>query len=198
MSVNSGSHRIYTKTQPLHWDNELGRSNIIVEQELKFLEENVLRVTYTIKNNETFTVSGAFHELPVSYLETNWGEPRAYVGSSPWTDDTNVAHFSIATESFHDPTPTERWIGWFRPWTLWGQPYPLSLAHGLALYVPPQSDPEIFRLGKLGKPGVPGTHYMQMWRNSTLAPGQTKTYVAYLVGGYFYEIRSAIYDLAGV
>lgn len=187
LQVTQTSSSLVVRSQPMQWDNGLGRSNVVLNQDFRFARPNALQMTWTITNNESFTIDGT-HEMPVAYLETRQSRPVAYTGNAPFTNAA-VAEFTIGVNSFTDPVPTERWIAWLD-----------AQGHGVALYVPQQSTAPTatWRLGKLGGSGVPAAHYMQNWASMRLTPGQSKSVVAYLVTGTVSEIRSAVYSLVGV
>lgn len=185
LQVTQTSNSIYTRSRPLQWDNALGTSNVILEQELRFVLSNALKMTYTITNNESFTIDRP-HELPVAYLETRLSQPVAYTGAAPFTDGA-VTQFNIPLGSSVSPSATERWIAWLHP-----------SGPGVAIYMPLQSSaqPEVWTLGRLNDTAP--TNYLQNWARLRLQPGQTKTIVVYLITGTVDEIRDAVYSLEGI
>lgn len=78
---------MYSSTQPYHWNPNLGRSNVTIEQTVEFVGgyNNVVKITYQVTNNESYTIASG-HEAPVAYIINNPFDRRlTYDGSSPWT-----------------------------------------------------------------------------------------------------------------
>lgn len=185
-SVSADSSHIYTNTTPYHWNPNLGRSNVTVEQTVQFQSGygNVIRVDYTITNNESFTVSNgsAGHEAPVAYINNTYGYATAYNGASPWTND------ALSLVGDGDPGSTEPWVA-----LLNNDPtIDPTRAYGIGLYVADYPSGSHFNFGS-----VSGATAMQSWRNLTISPGGSASFSVYLVLGRMSNIRSTIYSLAG-
>jgi len=192
LQVVQSTNYLYTKTQPMHWDNELGRSNMILEQRLQFVLWNALKVTYTIKNNETYTIQDGGFSVPVAFLEPRLDRAVAYKGSQPWT---NGPLTTIDVPAQHnasiDPDPDEPWVAWLETYVGDGGD------HGVALYVPFQGNWLVWGLGRTRGSDVEPTNFMLARQTFTLTPGQSKSVIAYLLTGTVEEMRSSIYTLAG-
>jgi hypothetical protein len=184
-NIETTTQSIFTQTQPLQWDNGLGRSNFFVGQYLRFVNYNTLEITYQLWNDESFNTGNASHELPVAYLEPILGVARAYTGSQPYTNGS-VSTLSVAQNSFVTVNATERWVGWF-----------LSNGKGVALYVPATPYPQTWRMGRLGSSSVPATSYMQNWAGWNLQPDTPYATTVYLITGTVAEIRASVYALEG-
>lgn len=174
--------RIVTRTQPLQWNNALGRSNVIVDQTLELVDAKVLKIEYRITNNESFAigVDGVLHELPVVYLSTAFDQPVCYQGPNPFTHDPAITDLNIGMPH-HLFSTTE-------PWVMWRDSR--ENYWGLALYVP----------GKMTNWSVnrlENTSFMQAWEGMMLNSGQQGTLTAYILAGDINEIRSKVYAMEG-
>lgn len=183
---------LVTRTQPLHWDNELRRSAILLDQRLEFVLWNALKITYTITNYELFPLTNASFDVPVAYLETTLNRAVAYKGSQPWTNGPlTTLQIPVQNNTSIDVQPAEHWMAWLETYPSNGADY------GVALYVPPQGNGIFYGMGRLDGPNVPATNFMQVFQSFTLAQGQSKSVIAYLITGTVEEIRASIYTLAG-
>lgn len=182
---------MFIQTQPMHWDNELGRSNFYVGSWLSFLSHNVLSITYQLWNGESFAIHGG-HELPVAYLDWTLGSAKAYVGPNPFSN-APISEIPVPVGPGNSPVvnATERWVGWFGLFDLAG----IGVGEaGVALYVPQTSYSQVWRVGKIASPP---TSYIQNVANWSLAPNTPYTTTVYLITGTPEEIRSAVYALEG-
>ena len=171
--------RIITRTYPRQWNPFWGPSNVILDQDLEILGPHLVRVSYTVANNESFTINGS-HELPVAYLSSSYQYAVHYGGGAPWTYD------SVTTRSFgpgskaNGTTATEEWIGY----TKWP-------GAAMLLYVPGMQSG--WNTGRMED----GATLLQAWQDVTIQPGETRSVTAYLAVGSLSDARSAVYDLHG-
>jgi len=183
-TISANSSSIYSMTQPLQWDKDLGRSNVVVEQYLSFAAWNAVRIDYGVRNNEGFSFgNGSSHEFPVAYFEPVLDRPYGYIGDIPWAfkPATQLSVSSgVSTQAF----PTERWTAWLN-----------SSGKGLALYVPRQRVFNEWRLTRLGSKNVPYTNLIQNWSHFSLAPSQQYTASFYLVAGTVTQIQETVYAI---
>jgi hypothetical protein len=180
--------RIVTRTTPIQWNPYWPTpSNVELEQDLEIISPRLVRVTYTITNNESFTVNSE-HELPVAYLSASYETGLYYEGGAPWTRDMNVTQrmFSNGDKS-NSVNPTEPWIGFS---DVVSGCAPLNCAT-IMLYVP--SLIGSWNMGRMED----GVSLLQAWQDRTLTPGQTKTVTAYIAVGTFTEARDAVYAHSG-
>jgi hypothetical protein len=188
-TVSATGTSIYSRTQPLQWNPRVGvagRSQTLVEQTLSFVASNVLQITYTITNNETFTIQGNNHESPVAYLDQSLSQAASYLGAQPWTGDFTTDITPPVGGSDTQYVATEDWVAWLIPGGV-----------GLGLYVPHSPYNDFWQVHKLQPAGTTPTNAVQRWAAIPLGPGQQYTWQAYLVAGTLPDIRSTIYSLAG-
>jgi hypothetical protein len=179
------SSSVYTKSQPLHWNQNLGRSNLIVEQLVGFDStfNNAIRMDATFTNNESFTINDS-HETPEASIRSMFPIPVMYAGSSPFTHDPAV------TEKWDDNLifdSTEPWIGYFKN-DIGGY------ESGLAIYVPSWSINSFWQFHP--HPGQPANG-MQRWATFAIAPGALRSKTYHIVLGDLNEIRTTVYALEG-
>ncbi len=190
--VTQQTNYLYTRTQPMHWDNELGRSNVVLEQQLQYVRWNALKITYTITNNESFTLQTSSYDVPVVYLEPRLNRAVTYGGSQPWTNSAlTTLQIPVQNNTSINPAPREDWVAWL-------ETYPNDGGdHGVALYVPFQNNWLVWGMGRLAGGNLQPTNFMQVFQTLTISPGQHKSVTAYLLTGTVEEMRASIYSLSG-
>lgn len=193
--IEQTSTKLVTSTTALQWNNILSGgpvSNVTIRQTIELTQAQVLKIDYTITNDETFSIGSDIylHELPVVYL--NWATSKrafAYQGSNPFTSGT-LTEFSI-------PCCNEQTglISTSEPWIAWVDSSPGSgsalNSPAVALYVP----------GKYTNWQIATrttTSALQNWETLVLAPSGQATVTAYLVfGSNFADVRARIYAMEG-
>lgn len=180
LSLSNGGSWLYSSTQPMHWNPNLGRSNVVIEQTVQFVgaHNNVVRLDYTVHNSEGFTISRT-HEAPVAYITNYFNHHVVYNGPSPWT------YGPVSEVGNGNPGATEPWIAVMLQDADTG-----AYTSGVALYVPDY--PQGFNFQ-----AVSGATAVQNWRDMTIPPGASASFTAFLVLGSLDEIRSTIYALSG-
>jgi hypothetical protein len=187
-AASSDGSTIYTRTQPLQWDPDRGRSNVIIEQWVSLPAANVVKMEYKVTNNETMTIGGRTHEWPVAYLDGTLVYPYTYDGGSPWTYDTPTL-VNVPVPDGITFTSTEPWIAW--DWDDGAGPY------GVTLYVPTSQAHDTWGMRRWTPSGSVSRSILQNWGSWSLDPGQSVTLTAYLITGPLSDARAQVYAYEG-
>lgn len=187
--VHTGT-RIVTRTFPRQWNPFWSSANFVMDQDIEILSSNVVKITYTFTNNETFVVNRT-HELPVAYLGWFYDRGVHYEGNAPWTNAPVTVRSFAPDQKWNLTTATENWAGFIninntRPTC---ELY-IDECNAMLLYVP---DFNAFNMGRMAD----GPTLLQAWQDVTLQPGETKSITAYMAVGDFSDARAAVYALRG-
>jgi hypothetical protein len=178
---------IHTRSQPIYnFDDDDGRSNIVVDQWVLFARPNVVEVHYTVTNNEPSPFTDV-QSYPVAFLQPFLDRAYRYSGPSPWTYDTpEEVSVPVGENALPPFTTTEPWIAWIG-----------SDGFGLGLYISTWEKHTRWNLDRVYPTGSTNTHVLHNWYEFTALPGQQYTQVAYLIYGTLDEIRTRVYEFEG-
>lgn len=166
-------------------------SNVYLRQTLSFARANVLKLEYTVTNNETFAFEDA-QEFPVAFLKPFLNRAVRYTGSQPFTGDwVEIVDVPCCTENLLDHfTTTEPWIAWVPDYEI----VPTLTEKGLGLYVPTGQPHLHWRFHRVVPQGSTATNVMQNFAYFRLEPGESQSVTVYLIYGNVAEIRDFVYE----
>jgi hypothetical protein len=182
------SSRIVVRTFPRQWNPYWGPSNVIIDEDIEIVAPTVVRITYTVINNESFRVNST-HELPVVYLDSHYNKAVHYGGGAPWTNaNSAVTERVFSNGQKSNPTSTtESWIGYVK-----SNGCATLECGAVLLYVPNMNSS--WNIGRMED----GAALMQAWQDVTFQPGETRSVSAYLAVGKMKDARAALYNVQGV